>query len=216
MGSGNTSLFSRRFKKLTAFFLSFSLTLLNSFCSYAETPRGAVQLSRFPLVEEALSQTLPKDLAKLDLPAELGAIQEIYQGRSGRAVFYVQDAHTVYEAQKSIERTIDHLQKRYGLRLVSLEGGSGKLDPLLFRTYPDQNRLKKVFEEYLRKGELSGAAAAAVFNQSPGGYYGVEDRALYEEGILAFLRAQKVKPEVLDRLRAAGDRLEKKSGRAHV
>ena len=197
---GKNTLMSLGLRRFTAIFLSLSLTLLNSL-SYAQVPAEETRVSRFPLVGEAPRQMLPKDLAKWSLPAELGAIQEFYRGSSDKTVIYLQDAHTLYEAQKSIQGIIDFFQKNYGLDLVALEGGTGKLDPFLFRVYPDAKTLKQVFNHYLEKGELSGAVATAVLNPKQADYYGIEDKELFEEGILAFLEAQRFKPGLLRALR---------------
>ncbi len=210
---GTKPILSLCLRKSTAIFLSFSLTLLNSL-SYAQAPAGEA-VSRFPLVDEAPSQTLPKDLTQLSLPAELGAIQEIHKGNSDKTVIYLEDAHTLYEAQKSIQGLIGYFQKTYGLNLVALEGGEGKLDPFLFRTFPDPKTLKQVFEDYLQKGELSGAAAASILGDQPAEYYGIEEKNLFEKGTLAFLRVQKIKPKLLRSLARAQTGLDKQKRKVY-
>ncbi len=85
---------------------------------------------------------------------------------------------------------IEHFQKSADARAIYLEGASGVLDPLLLKTYPNQNLLKKILEEYLEASELPGSVAAAVLSPNPGVFEGVEKWALYEEGVHLFLKAQ--------------------------
>ncbi len=180
--------------RLVAFFVALSLMLSAVFespltCVYAQMaePLG-ITASFFP------------DVAQITLPEKLGTIQEVFRGPSSEAILLVQDAHTLYEAQKSIQGIIDYFQKKYGFGLIALEGGSGKVDPLLFRTYPNPEELQRIFDGYLKRGEISGALSAAVLNENEAYYYGVEDQALYEQGIQAFLEAEKVKPKLLRRI----------------
>lgn len=196
-------------KRLTAFFLAVFFTLFNSFYSPISAPaqirdhapQGDSLSGRFPSVDAVPNRNLTPNLVKqFGLPADLGLIQDSFQGSTDKVVVYIQDAHTIYEAQKSIQKIIDYFQTQYGLNLIALEGGSGKLDPLLFRTFPKKEVLEGVFEDYLAKGELSGAAAAAVLNDRPADFYAIEDESLYEKGIIAYHRALAEKPEFLNKI----------------
>ncbi len=182
---------SRLAHRSVAFFLAFSVLLfalppLPHSCVYAQSAK--------PLPSAA---TLMPGAVQVNLPEKLGTIQEVFRGTSPDTVVLVQDAHTLYEAQKSIQGIIDYFQKEYGIDLIALEGGNGKVDPLLFRTYPNPEELQRLFDGYLKKGEISGALSAAVLNDKEAQYHGVEDQALYEQGILAFLEAAKAKPKLL-------------------
>ncbi|MEI7751724.1 MAG: MarC family protein, partial [Candidatus Omnitrophota bacterium] len=124
---------------------------------------------------------------ELVIPPELGSIQSFYQGHSGKMTICIQDAHAVPDAQRSLMKLIEYFQSKYGVRQVALEGAEGKLDPELFRDFPDKEKLSKVFNGYLDSGELSGAAAASVLLPRPMDYVGMEDWNLYQEGVTAFL-----------------------------
>ena len=140
-----------------------------------------------------------KDTASIQVPANLGKVQEFFQG-SGKTVILIQDAHAIPDAQRNIQKIIDHFQKQYGVRLVALEGAASKADPQIFRSFPDRELLKKTFEEYFEKGELAGANAAAIFNESPTIYHGVENWKLYEEGLGLYLAAMEKEPGLLEKL----------------
>ena len=53
-----------------------------------------------------------KDLADVSLPAEIGKIRETYRGTSDKTVILIQDAHSIPDAQRSIQSAIDHFQIR--------------------------------------------------------------------------------------------------------
>ena len=140
---GGLSLMGKIRLKATAFFLLFFFSAFSfrepSFLHAQLTeriPPGEAPASRFPLVDGTPSQVFPKDPAQLGLPADLGTVQDFYQGGSGKFVIYLQDAHCLYEAQSNIRHIIDHFQRELGLPLVALEGGEGKIDPTFFRLFP--------------------------------------------------------------------------------
>ncbi|MBI4430429.1 MAG: methyltransferase domain-containing protein [Candidatus Omnitrophica bacterium] len=153
------------------------------------------------------------NLAKFSIPHDLGTIEELFKGSAEKpSVIFIQDAHAVFDAQKSTAGLIGHFQKNYGLNLVALEGGRGRLDPLLFRTFPDYEIKRTVFEKYLRKGEISGAEFAAILNEQKSEFWGVEDMELYERNKAAYLRSEQARQGIeheLNRLRRALDELKR-------
>ncbi|MEI7752208.1 MAG: hypothetical protein WCJ71_08995, partial [Candidatus Omnitrophota bacterium] len=151
-------------------------------------------------------RSLTDDLTAIALPKEIGKIQETFRGSGDKVVVLVQDAHSIPDAQHSIRSAIDYFQTKYGISLVGLEGASEKLDPQIFRSFPDKELLRKTFEAYAERGELTGGTAAALFNASPATYHGIEDWPLYEEGVSHYLQAVKMEPEIkalLDPMEAA-------------
>lgn len=129
------------------------------------------------------------DLVAHSFPYEIGAIDEVYRGSSSKTIVLIQDAHTHPEAQASIEKIIEYLSSRYTLPAVAMEGGSGPLDSRLFRAFPYPEAARKVFDPYLARGEISGAAMAAIFNPRNIPFYGLENQQLYQKNIEFFLRA---------------------------
>jgi|GEM_PF-4397939 len=143
------------------------------------------------------SGVLPVDLAAVSIPAEIGKIRETYRGAGDKTVILIQDAHSVPDAQRSIRSVIEYFQKEYGVTLVGLEGASETLDSQIFRSFPDQKLLRKTFDTYFEKGELTGGTAAALCDTSKAGFYfGIEDWELYEKGIDGFLEAAKTESDV--------------------
>ena len=142
----------------------------------------------------------PINLFDLAIPKEIGSIKETFKGPDEKVVFVIQDAHEIPDAQRNIQKLINFLQTEYGVRLVALEGAASDLDPRIFKSFPDQAFLKKVFEQYFDNGELAGGTAAAIFNPSPAIYHGIEDWNLYEEGLKHFLDSMEMEETIMKRL----------------
>ena len=193
-------------------FIAFFLTL--SFClnssgntpSYAQTLRGGAE-DQYPHSLKA-NRITSDTLAHLALLSDMGKIEEVHSGKDPRTVIIIEDAHANPEAQKSLRKLVEYFQEQYGVSLIALEGASGKLDPLFYRNFPDRKILTQVFEDYLGRGELSGAAVASILNEKEADYYGVEDAILYEKGINAFLQALKNQEKILPKLNQLHDQVE--------
>ena len=165
------------------------------------------------------SQTVvfPKELKleKIILPAELGKIEETFQGKADEVVILIQDAHTIPEAQRNIQKLISHFQKEYGVGLVGLEGASSQADPQILKSFPDKEILKKVTDEYFEKGELTGTNAAAILNDGKSIYHGIEDWKLYEQALGFYLSAMEKEPALLEKLTSLEKDLSTKKERAY-
>ncbi|MBI3313577.1 MAG: hypothetical protein HYZ83_05035, partial [Candidatus Omnitrophica bacterium] len=101
------------FKKVIAVFVAVSM-FFHGYTAYAiaeESPAAAIN-----------SSTKPIPILDFRLPAEIGDIKEKFEGRDGRMVFIIQDAHAVPNAQRNIQKIIDYVQTKYGVNMVVLEG----------------------------------------------------------------------------------------------
>ena len=83
---------------------------------------------------------------------------------------------------------------------IALEGAASRLDPTIFKSFPDEEKLKQIFNHYYSNGELTGVVAAAVFGKGTSEFYGVEDWNLYEKGLRFYLEAAASEAELLVRL----------------
>lgn len=129
------------------------------------------------------------DPFQVKLPPSLGKIEDAFADQNAQTVVLIQDAHAIPDAQKSIQKLIAFFQEEYGIDKVAVEGASGAFETQIFKSFPDKIKLKTVFKEYLEKGELTGASAAALFNKRPAHFEGVEDWRVYEEGYAHYLQA---------------------------
>jgi len=190
--------------RLLAFFvlLAFLINTLFSFPALA-----AVSLTNNALRHSEYSISSFPGIQNLALPPGLGTVEDRYQGLGPETVILIQDAHAIPDAQKSILQLIEHFSHRYGVHLIAAEGASGKMDPTLFRTFPDRRLIQNVFGDYLSRGELSGAAAASVLNDEEADYYGIEDQALYEKTVNEFLAAIQNQPLIISEIEKQKHRL---------
>lgn len=128
-------------------------------------------------------------LSTFTIPTDIATIQEKFQGSSSESVIIIQDAHDIPEAQKNIFQTIRQLLDQYEIELVGLEGAEGVLDNQFYQSFPDQNKLKKNIEDWMRRGELSGGTAAAILEKTPTPFVGIEEERFYQEGIILYRKA---------------------------
>ncbi len=90
--------------KITAIFLLFFFTLSENF-SYA------------------LNTGIPRNPSLVS--PSLGTIEEIFPGKSGKTIFFIQDAHASFEAQLHISGMIQELVQKQGVQTVFEEGFEG-------------------------------------------------------------------------------------------
>ncbi|HXV27415.1 MAG TPA: hypothetical protein VD913_00470 [bacterium] len=146
----------------------------------------------------------------MTVPGDLGIIQDLYLSHSrpeSSFVILIQDAHAIPEVQIKIQKLIGYFQTTYGVKRVALEGAASRLDPQIFKSFPDKKQLKKILNNYYENGELTGSTAAAILNDTDSTYDGIENWHLYEEGLKFYLRAMEKEGELSDKLRTAGRRL---------
>ena len=102
----------------------------------------------------------------LAIPAELGQVTDSVTGDPSAPTFiHIQSAHGNYQAEKNIEKLLEHIEKNSAVRLMLLEGASSKLQPELFRIFPkapDFNR--KVTDKLVQEGYLTGPERFLIEN----------------------------------------------------
>ncbi len=174
----------------------------------------AYAISAVPPLSEN-QKGFPAKLDAIKVPIEIGKVEDVYKGKSDKVIVLVQDAHAIPDAQRNIRKLIGHFQKQYGLDLVALEGASSNLDMQIFKSFPDKEILKKTFEDYFDKGELTGSTAAAIFNDAKTTYEGVEDWGLYEQGLSLYLSAMKNEPVLLEKISSLEKDLQAKKTAAY-
>lgn len=177
-------------KRLTAFLVLSSFILTN----HVTLP---VYAANVPEPAQAF-EALPDKLSRIKISSGAGSVVDSFKGGS-QTVILIQDAHAVAEAQENIQKLIQDFQKTYGINLVALEGASSRLDAGIFRSFPDQELLKKTLLEFHARGELTGTTLASLLpseSTDKAVYQGMENWELYEDGLAAYLRANE-NPEIL-------------------
>ncbi len=184
--------------------LSFSVTTF--------TPPHAWAANLQSLPPEISAGNLRADLTAIPLPEEIGTIRDIYQCRDTACrapttlVVLIEDAHSIPAAQKNIQSIIHFFESYYGIQTVFTEGAISQLDPQIFLSFPDPERLSSVMKTYMDQGELTGVNAAALQRENPDcrgtacraptQFSGMENWSLYEKGIAAYQTAMAQKKEL--------------------
>lgn len=162
---------------------------------------------------EKVSKINLKKLSSLKIPENLGNLDEVWipnssyglqvptKGNTGgnpsnteeaskpispKIIIHVRDAHSIYEAQKNIAQLIELLNRRYQVRLVCLEGASGKIDTSVLNQFSDPTINRRVLEDLVREGKVTGAEYAAAVLGAPITIYGIENPTLYQENVKAY------------------------------
>lgn len=128
----------------------------------------------------------------LTIPKNLATIHDQFQG-SGKTVVCIQDLHCNYEVQKNIARIIGRLMQEQGLKLVTVEGASGHVDPGLIRDFPLAAARQTVSDDLVKQGKLTGADYMAAVSPKPLILEGIESQQLYDESLTTvqgFLNAE--------------------------
>lgn len=144
-----------------------------------------------------LSQISAHDL---EIPKKIGRIEKYLKNTpAGGHIVILQDAHAVHDAQINIEKLLNHLS-RLNFKTIGLEGGSGVLDTLLLKTFPDNFIKRKVLQSYFKRGELTGAEMAAISDTGNNLYFGMEEWALYRKNYKHYSEAAENQAEILKKI----------------
>ncbi len=94
----------------------------------------------------------------LSIPAELGQVTDTLKGDPKAPAFiHIQSAHGNYQAEKNIEKLLGYIEKNSSVKLMLLEGAAAKLQPELFRLFPENPAFnQKVTDKLMQEGYLTG------------------------------------------------------------
>ncbi|MFC1548380.1 metallophosphoesterase [Candidatus Omnitrophota bacterium] len=140
------------------------------------------------------------DINSFQLPASLGKINHLYAGSSKNTVIHIQDAHCNKSIQNVIYDLIAHLNGKYGISTINLEGGAGEYDLSFFNEIEDKDTRSRVAEYFLDKGIINGAELYAVNNKDKVKLWGIEDRKLYMNNLNVYRESLKYKPAAIKHL----------------
>jgi len=144
----------------------------------------------------ALSEEAP-----ISIPSELGRIEMRHTSKIPEApqVVLIQDAHSHYEAQRSLAEILRRLVLAHGLKLVLVEGGVGDVDLSYLREGVPQDRAGEVAETFLKAGKISGEEFLDLTLENDEiRLWGLEDPSLYRQNIEAYLNFFKVQRQALE------------------
>jgi len=123
-----------------------------------------------------------------------GRVTEVFDGGQDKLVVHLQDAHTNYGAQKNAANILEELINNYGLYLILVEGGSRDVSLNHYRNSPLEQR-KKEADDALKEGIIAGEEYLNIASDYPMKLQGIEDRALYDRNMEAYLGVDAGKDE---------------------
>ncbi len=151
----------------------------------------------------------------IEIPAEIGSLETsgILEDQKPM-IIQVQDAHGNYDAQKNIQKILQHLTAYEGVDLVLLEGGKGPLHPEILNFLPRRPDLNlEIADRLAQQSELSGAEIFLLDRYLAGktlAAFGIENAPAYRENREAFqkvLRAREQSGNFLKDMEMQIDRL---------
>ncbi len=141
--------------------------------------------------------TMPK--ISLELPESIALIDDAYVAKDSKQLIYLmQDAHTNESGQMNMAKAIDLILKQEGPKYVFTEGGEGDNSLGYLKTLSDPNIRQRVSESLLRKGLLHGTEYLSLTGDSDFVLWGVEDRDLYDRGLLMYREVSEKRQSALN------------------
>ncbi len=145
--------------------------------------------SRTPSFLKCLSFALVISFLAQDLAFAAGSepLSFFHQAKQPftKKIYIIQDAHLNLSAQKNIAKTIDELITQEKIKIVFLEAGTGddSLSYLRPKAIGDRRKAKQIADSFLQKGTIQGPDYLDLISDKPFKLWGVEDKALYFEGL---------------------------------
>jgi len=159
--------------------------------------RKVIQIISAVFVTQCFLCSIPAHavMQDINIPAQFGTVKEIFNPENpdisrDHTIIQIQDAHCNYEAQKNLAAILEYLIKEKKLRLIMVEGGSEDVSLAFLRSYADKATRERVADKYLRQGKISGEEYLDIVSDYDIELYGIEDRALYEDNLDAFLSSE--------------------------
>ncbi|MCM8781613.1 MAG: hypothetical protein NC828_00945 [Candidatus Omnitrophica bacterium] len=112
-------------------------------------------------------------------------------------MIHIQDAHTNYEGQRNSAYILEELINKYGLYLILVEGGSRDVSLNNYRENSPLEIRKQTAENLLKEGTIAGEEYLNIASDYPMKLQGIEDRAVYDENMKAYLRIDEGKNDAI-------------------
>ena len=185
--------------------LAVSVFFFTTQLGFAATP---LPLTSSLKIEPASEPLISIKADFIAIPKELGEVLRAHEGSGRGLIVHIQDAHSNYEAQKHIGEILKYLSETQSLKLVNVEGATGRLYTSLFSSYPDPKVRQAVGEYLLREDQFTGPEWMAVTAKPNLILNGIEDNNLYESNRRVFLDALSFKHDDELILKAIDDLLQ--------
>lgn len=101
--------------------------------------------------------------------------------RQPKMVFHIQSIYTSYSQQKGMATLIDMLVSQYGVKVITVEGGTGKIDLSFYHNLPDKKRKEQIADQLLKQSKIQGHEYFAISTDNDISFYGAEEPGMHEE-----------------------------------
>ncbi len=172
-----------------------------------KTRMGTVLLSSIMMMLAA-SSLLAERTGEIRVNRSFGrVVSSEHNDKADLRVIHIQDAHCNIEAQMNIVNLINELVKNYDVKLIGVEGASGKFDTGRIAAFPDKKVLQQVTEYFLNVGKISGSEYFSINYNRPDILLGIEDNSLYLDNYTKFIQSLEVRNAALEYFRTVDDDL---------
>ncbi|MBI4430135.1 MAG: hypothetical protein HY587_00285, partial [Candidatus Omnitrophica bacterium] len=128
-------------------------------------------------------------LQKIQIPAELGSVQEIYLGKGSDLIIHIQDAHGSVSTQESLGKLVKFFHENHGIKQIFVEGGEDDLPMQDARTFPDAEIRAKVAAEFLKEWKITGTEYYIISENPAVSLVGIENLKGYYANREQFVKA---------------------------
>lgn len=187
---------------LLSIFIIFILIAIFSVKCFAQESFLKTKVEKISATRQSSDERIKQVLRNLEIPEDIGFIKEVNvpSNPTGKMVINIQDLHCNYEAQKNIAAILEHLISTYGLKVISVEGGSGKIDTAFYKELPDAKIKEQVADYFLREARINGTEYYAITTERDISLYGAEDPKYYDKNLEAFLKALPSREKILENI----------------
>jgi len=140
--------------------------------------------------------TTGNEILKSNIPQIYGKSKDIFQGKDGKTIIHIQDAHGNVESQENIQSIIKTLSEQGKIDAIMDEGGWNEYDLSQMEGFSQED--KKILADWYTKYGLTHGATRYKFLDNPKmSIFGSEDKSTYIDGLNAFRESGKARDESL-------------------
>ena len=164
----------KRYQRVVLFLTFFSFTCVS-------LPHASAQET--PNLQDAIL-----NLYKMDLPEDIGSIEQRWKAEGDQMLILIQDSHISLEVQLNIAKIIQLYVDDYNVELVNIEGADHeKIDFDELRNLEPRDVVEKVSVDFLKESRINGAVYAKINSRKDFIQYGTEDKEEYLENYKSYL-----------------------------
>ncbi len=146
----------------------------------------------------------------VSIPEEFGKIEESFDGKTGKKVIYIQDAHDSLQAQEKIAKMIHTLVEHENVKTVLEEGYEGRVPTdKYFKRIQDPKIREKVAYFLMDKLRLGGAEYAHITRAKDFELIGADSLKLHKKNIERYQESHRHRKQIEKDLAVMGAAVEK-------